>query len=145
MYCPKCGKMIPNNSFFCQWCGNEILLAEKDRLATAKIIAGIWRRGDYKSQYDSLEAFGKDKLGMEKSSIYKYKSVGMTFFDESGEPLMPDVEKWGYGKLTVLVAVPLDEIAFLRENNRIYPEMPLKELRNVITRWQKIKLEYLKE
>lgn len=161
MYCPKCGKMIPNNSFFCQWCGNEILLTETDaiverintlialdksfELSMAKNIAAIWRSGDYKKQFDSLEAFGKAKFGMEKSSLYKYKSVGMTFFDENGEPLIPDVEKWGYGKLTVLVAVPLAEIALLREKNLIFPEMLMKDLRDFISIWQKAKLEYLKE
>jgi len=106
--------------------------------SVAKYIAAIWRSGDYKTHFDSLDAFGRAKLGMEKSSIYKYKSVGMKFFDADGEPLIPDVEKWGYGKLTVLISLDLDVITYLRDNKIISPDMPLSELRKVISTLQGI-------
>ena len=155
MYCPKCGKRIANDAFFCQWCGSELLVLDTDaiverinmltaldksyQLAMAKYIAAIWRSGDYKTHYDSLESFGKARLGMEKSSLYKYKSVGMRFVNEYGEPLIPDAEKWGYAKLTVLIAVSFDEISFLREKNLIAPEMTSSELRSIISKWQENK------
>lgn len=154
MFCPKCGKRISGDSFFCQWCGSEVKLQDTEaiverikmlgeinesyELSVAKYIAAIWRSGDYKKHYDSLEAFGKAKLGMKKSSLYKYKSVGMKFFDADGEPLIPDAYEWGYGKLTVLISLELDDITYLRENKIISPDMPESELRKVISTLQEI-------
>ncbi len=41
MYCYKCGKEIPDNSVYCQYCGAIIKANENNKSAKLKLIAGV--------------------------------------------------------------------------------------------------------
>lgn len=152
MYCPKCGKSLSKDALYCQWCGKKLSLIDPDtiverikelrqphELEVAGLIATIWRTGAYKKQYRSFEDFGWDQLGMDKSIMFKYKDVGMKFLDEDGNPLIPDAEQWGIGKLTIMLNLEFNEISYLREKGFIDPNMRMQDLRKMVNVWKERK------
>ena len=110
MYCEKCGKPVSGTAFYCQWCGNELdrnteewiiekiksLRRTSPEIEAAKYMARLWNAESYKTHYASFEDFAWEKLGMEKSLAYKYKDVGLNYFDDQGNCLLPSAERY-YG------------------------------------------------
>ena len=153
MYCPKCGNAIGEHAFFCQWCGEKIDLIERGAiierikylkklyeeeknlsdLELCKYISRIYRGKEYLQHYDSFEDFGKNELGIDKSSMFMYKNVGDNLLDSNGAPLILRGSEWGIGKLNELyklgIDFDIDTVNSLIKNGIIYPSMKLADLR----------------
>ena len=151
MYCPKCGNAIGEQAFFCQWCGEKIDLVELETiierikylrkpyyertlsdLELCKYISRIYREGKYLQRYDSLEEFGLNELGIDKSSMFMYKNVGEKLLDSNGNPLILRGSEWGLGSLNELYTLDIKTINALIEYGIIDPSMKQKELRDRI-------------
>ena len=107
-------------------------LSKPSNIEIAKYIGMIWRNKLYQEKYRSLEDFGARELSWDKSKIHTYKDIGDSFFDSEWNPLLPNLEEWGIGKLRILATWPIHRIRSLQEHNFIDPNMTEKDLRNRI-------------
>ncbi len=155
MYCEKCGKPVRETAFYCQWCGNELdwdteewiiekikaLRRTSPEIEAAKYMARLWNANSYKTHFASFEDFAWEKLGMEKSLAYKYKDVGLKYFDDQGNCLLPSAERWGIGKLIKLMPLSIEEITFWEEQGVIDPDMTLTQLGSFLRKLKDVREE----
>ncbi len=156
MYCSKCGKPAGDEAFYCQWCGAKLdnpdlnwtiskiqsLIQESPELEISKYMARLWKSGIYKEYGDGTwESFSRVNFGMDKSLAFKYKTVGIHYFDNNGKPLLRNIEDWGFTKLLKLQNLSIEEISFFQEQGTLDPNMSVKDVDEIQKRIRDIKLQ----